>query len=105
MTPAIGRTVHYLLTETDAQAINRRRTSGTNIAERIRERLWPVGAQAHIGNDVQAGDEFPMMMTRIWGSGSMVNGQVFLDGNDVFWAASVHEGNVNGAWHWPEKVA
>ncbi len=102
MTPSIGRIVLYTLTEQDAAQINGRRTTGAEIAARIaaRPREWPLGAQAHIGNSVTAGMEFPMLIVRTWGDmeGSTVQGQVFLDGNDVFWATSRVEGNAEGEW-------
>lgn len=90
MTPSIGRIVHYMLSETDAEQINRRRTTGREIADRIATEKWPLGAQAHIGNVVKAGDVFPMMIVRVWGDSevSSVQGQVFLDGNDCYWATS-----------------
>jgi hypothetical protein len=90
MKPSIGRIVHYMLSEQDAAQINRRRTDGPSIAERIKAGAWPLGAQAHIGNHVSAGDVFPMLIIRVWGESesSCVNGQVILDGCDAFWAMS-----------------
>ena len=110
--PTIGRIVHYRLSADDATQINRRRTSGKSIAERmkayvspdisgpprvpsddplpppveaIRIAAWPAGAQAHIGNEAKEGDTFPMLITKCWGDTptASVNGQAFLDGNDV----------------------
>lgn len=90
MTPSIGRIVHYTLTESDAQQIMRRRTTGPAIAERIPSKEWPVGAQAHIGNSVSAGDVFPMIIIRVWpGDVGNVNGQVLLDGTDALWVTTV----------------
>jgi len=40
MTPTIGRTVIYTLTEDNAAQINRRRTTGVSIAERIKVLAW-----------------------------------------------------------------
>jgi hypothetical protein len=79
-----------MLNETDAEQINRRRTTGREIADRIEKQTWPLGAQAHIGNVVKAGDVFPMIIVRVWGDSdvSCVQGQVFLDGNDCYWATS-----------------
>ena len=64
---------------------------------------WPLGAQAHIGNDAKEGDTFPMLIVKTWGDTetSCVNGQVFLDGNDVLWATSVSVGDGPHAWSWP----
>ena len=47
MIPTVGRIVLYTLTEDDAEHINQRRM---------------IGAQAHIGNDVAEGYEFPMII-------------------------------------------
>lgn len=115
MKPTIGRIVLYTLTEDDAKQINRRRTTATAIAERIKNNSaklgdfslaepvpphWPLGAQAHIGNDVTAGEVYPMVVTRVW-SETTVNGQVLLDGNDCLWASSATEGEGGHTWSWP----
>lgn len=87
--PSIGRIVHYRLSTSDVEAINRRR-----------------GAQAHIGNEVLEGDVFPMLITKTWGSEptSCVNGQVFLDGNDCLWATSVRVGEGPRTFSWPMRT-
>jgi hypothetical protein len=112
----IGRTVLYTLSEQDAEQINRRRTSGASIKHRMDsfnargdawmgEGGWPIGAQAHIGNTVSAGDVFPMTVVRVWDKASgCINGQVLLDGNDTYWATSRHGGTEPGTWAWPEQV-
>ena len=110
--PSIGRIVHYRLSAQDAEQILRRRTTGASIAERMKYgddpqlKAWPAGAQAHIGNDVKEGDVFPMMITRTWGdtASAAVNGQVFLDSNDVFWATSRTVGDQPGTFSWPTRV-
>lgn len=113
--PTVGRIVHYRLSAQDAEQVMRRRTSGKSISDRIAilvhttgdEKLtgWPLGAQAHIGNDVKEGDSFPMLIVRCWGDApsSSVNGQVFLDGNDVLWALSVSVGDGPHSWSWPTR--
>ena len=111
--PTIGRIVHYKLTDDDAAQINRRRTTPKSIADRMKDGVpmhetitaWPAGAQAHIGNDVAKGDVFPMLIVRVWGSSaeSAVNGQVFLDSNDVFWATSRTVGDQPGQFMWPTR--
>ncbi len=110
-----GRIVLYKLTEQDAAEINRRRTTGGSISERIKNNgmelsqatnipdTWPLGTQAHIGNSATAGEQYPMVVTRVWSPGC-VNGQVLLDGNDCFWATSVSEGTGERSWSWPPRV-
>lgn len=93
----IGTTVLYRLSEVDAEQINRRRTTGSAIAEQIGKDRWPLGAQAHIGNNVAAGQQYPMVITRTW-TETTVNGQVLLDGTDVFWATSRVQGDQPGTW-------
>ena len=91
--------VNYKLSAEDAAQINRRRTTSASIAERIKEKIWPTGAQAHIGNEVQEGQIFPMVIVGIW-SDTCVNGQVFLDGCDQLWVTSVSQGNNPGYWNY-----
>lgn len=107
METTIGRIVIYRLTEADVEAVHRRRTTRGSIIERIRQNLWPLGAQAHIGNKVDVGQAFPMLIVRVW-TADCVNGQVFLDGNDVLWVSSVLSDfgtDMHGRWHWPELKA
>jgi hypothetical protein len=122
--PSIGRIVHYRLSADDAAQINRRRTNAHSIAARLlwgpngkhtdavmahsddgSLRAWPAGAQAHIGNEAHEGDTLPMLIVKCWGdtSTSSVNGQVFLDGNDVLWATSVAVGEGPRSWSWPTR--
>ena len=88
MTPSIGRIVHYCLAAPDVAEIMRRRTTGADIAARIKEDRWPIGAQAHVGNPVAPGDVFPMVIVSVYPDDpvGMVNGRVLLDGSDEFWA-------------------
>lgn len=110
--PSIGRIVHYRLSADDATQINRRRTTGASIAQRMKYgddpqlKAWPAGAQAHIGNDAKEGDTYPMLITKVWGDSpsSAVNGQVLLDGNDVFWATSRCVGDLPGSFSWPVRA-
>lgn len=87
----IGRTVHYILNEAEEGQ------NGDTIYG------WPAGAQAHIGNNAEAGQVYPAVSVRVWSPG-MANLQVFLDGNDVYWATSRHEGTDPGTWAWPARV-
>jgi hypothetical protein len=117
MKPSIGRIVLYTLSAEDAVQINRRRTSGTDIAARIKNNaitvgdldqdevvppMWPLGAQAHIGNDATEGDVVPLVVVRCW-SETCVNGQALLDGNDQLWVTSACEGVGPRTWAWPSR--
>jgi hypothetical protein len=99
-----GRIVHYRLSADDVAQITRRRTDGAAIAARIKEDKWPLGAQAHIGNSVTAGDYYPAMVVRTWPGSISHNLQVFLDGCDVYWTTSRTEGDQEGQWCWPPRV-
>ena len=103
MKPSLGRIVHYTLTEQDAQAINRRRDDAS---KNVRPMLEVAdGKQVHVGNHVEAGQVYPLVITRIWNEHSTgVNGQGLLDGNDTFWATSRTEGDGEGHWAWPPRV-
>lgn len=90
----IGRIVQYTLSEQDAQEVNRRRVPRRPDSDE--------GAQFHVGNSACAGDVFPMMICCVWVP-EMVNGQVFLDGNDTLWVTSRHEGDEPGQWRWPVR--
>lgn len=109
--PLIGRIVHYRLSIDDADQVNRRRISPSTIAVRMSSNdphhvAWPVGAQAHIGNEAKEGDAYPMLIVRVWGDTptSCVNGQVFLDGSDVLWVTSVAIGEGPRTFSWPVRA-
>lgn len=103
MVPSLGRIVHLRLSAQCAEEINRRRgharSTGLGAAK--------TGVIVHAGNPVKEGEEFPLLITRVWADadtvheGTAVNGQVFLDGNDVLWVCSVVEGENPGQWHEP----
>lgn len=90
MIPTVGRIVHYTLTEQDAKLITEARSK---VPDRI-------------GNFVEAGQVYPMLIVRCWGATeeSSVNGQVFLDGNDTHWVTSVGQGDGLRQWHEPPRV-
>lgn len=106
--PSIGRIVHYTLTEKDADAINRRRTTGVSISERLSAGHWPAGAQAHIGNKATAGQVVPAMIVAVWpGPELNVNLRCYLDGTDDYWATTVGWNpapEAGGYWNWPPRV-
>jgi hypothetical protein len=104
--PYVAAMVVYTLTEQDAQAINLRRSDHDSYrakhaaAERVAGEPGATGHQAHAGNQVRAGDQFPAVIVAIWGPES-VNLQVLLDGNDTYWATSRRGGGLHGEWQWP----
>ena len=102
-----GRIVHYVTSEQDEEQVNRRRTDPHTIIQRMENGSWHEGAQAHIGNPASYMDHLPMVITRVWDYYSgVINGQVFLDGNDTLWVTSVpySEGKLPRTWHWIEQA-
>lgn len=106
MIPSIGCTVIYTLAEHDAAEINRRRVDAARNLDKIREDA--LGYVAHVGNWVEAGDKFPMIIVRVWNTEpteqTAVNGSVLLDGTDTYWATSRVQGEAPGQWHAPVRV-
>lgn len=106
MIPTVGRIVHYTLTEGDVKEIERRRADARGSAISADH----TGAQVHVGNPTSPGDVFPMLITRVWASpeqvteNTAIQGQVFLDGNDVLWVTSVQQGDGERQWHEPPRV-
>lgn len=94
MQPTIGRTVHYRLSQCDADAINHRR-AGHATRDRVNVQT--------IGNHATAGDICPAMIVATFG-GPAANLQVVLDGTDTYWATSRPEGTEPGTWAWPERT-
>jgi hypothetical protein len=100
-----GRIVYYVFGHLGADEVTRRRITGDQIASRLADDRWPLGAQAHIGNPVSPGDICPAMVVAVFpgsGFGTSVNLKVMLDGTDVYWATSVRydEAKTPGTWHW-----
>lgn len=108
-TPTIGRIVHYTLRAQDAEAINRRRQHARDHLATHQENA--TGVQVHVGNSVAEGEVYPLLITRVWPGdpatdphAGSINGQVMLDGNDLFWATSIHCGEGPGTFAWPPRV-
>lgn len=99
----VSRIVHYTLTQQDADAINKRRRDASD----SRRSLVGDGVLIHFGNSVSEGDVLPLLVVKVWENG-LINGQVFLDGNDTLWVTSIHEGSEDegylGHWSWPTRV-
>lgn len=96
MQPTIGRIVHYTLSEYDADAIMQRRAAGGTVSDM-------AAAGGTVANMVAAGQTYPAMVVRTFG-GDAANLQVFLDGNDTYWATSRTEGDQPGTWAWPPRA-
>jgi hypothetical protein len=97
MNPTIGRIVHYTLDASDVQRVSNTRQSLAGV----------IGAPQ--GNFPTVGDVYPMLITRVWDYGTpnpdaMVNGQVFLDGNDCLWVTSVKAGEGPHTFAWPGRA-
>jgi hypothetical protein len=111
MKPTIGRIVHYKLSDVDAKAINKRRADASAY-QRSNSGAEPgdpgaTGHQLHVGNHAEAGQVFPAQIVRIFdpeGDSGTSNLQVFLDGNDTYWATSRKTGNGEGDWTWPPRA-
>lgn len=102
MTPTLGRFVHYTLNAADAEAINRRRT---DFAARP-DGPGNEGFQGHVGNSARAGQAYAALVVCVFEGAEVANLQVYLDGNDSYWATSRREGEPgeHGTWIWPPRV-
>jgi hypothetical protein len=105
MTPTLGRVVHYKLTEQDAVMINRRRDDFDAFRLGDGRGKRGTGHVAHVGNTARGGDVYPAIVVRTFDPTiSTCNLQVFLDGNDAYWATSRVEGDEAGQWTWPSRI-
>lgn len=95
--PTIGRMVYYKFSKDSAEEVNKRRSDTNKNIEKIREDSF--GYQTHVGNPVKEGDILPMTITFVHNE-DLINGKVFLDGGDDYWATSVSLGSENGQWDW-----
>lgn len=111
MQPTVGRIVHYKLSEGDAEQINRRRLDAGAFRRSLAGHAIEAGEHGrtghveHVGNSASEGDVYPAVIVRTWAeTGTTVNLQVLLDGNDHYWATSRQEGEQPGYWSWPPRV-
>lgn len=113
--PSIGRIVHYQLAEHDIAPIQQQRRDHVKDVPWSNEHGSGLRSSAvHIGNEVSVGDVYPAMIVRVWSedpnetTGAQL--QVFLDGNDTYWATSkcqtTHEDGSPEFGHWsvPPRV-
>jgi hypothetical protein len=99
--PTPGRIVLYTLSAQDVEAMNKRRADAQSHLQDHRENS--DGVQIHVCNQLVEGDVYPMIITRVWSPGQesgAVNGQVFLDGNDLLWVTSVAVGAGPRTFSW-----
>ena len=78
----LGKQVLYKLSSNDAEVINRRRVNSIVTSDVT----WPKEAQVHFGNEALEGQVYPGVIVREWSD--TYNLQIFLDGNDIYWATS-----------------
>lgn len=93
--PTVGRILHYYLNETQIAEIERKRRAGQGGFQR--------------GSTHYTTIPYPLIVVRVMenelGDGvDGVHGQVFLDGDDTFFVASIGEGTGPGKWCWPPRV-
>lgn len=89
---SIGRSVHYQLSDHDINRIRHRISRQT--------RMDLQGCIHHLG------DVVPLIVTavNVDEEPAMVNGQAFLDGNEVLWVTAAPEGDGPGTWSWPKRT-
>ena len=109
--PAVGRIVHYTLTQAEADAINKLRADYHAFKKGITAPPTPGlpgadGHVVHIGNWCEAGQTYPAVVVRNFPgeTAGLANLQVLLDGTDTHWVTSRAEGEGPGTWSWPERV-
>ena len=89
--PVVGSIVLYQLTAADALTVN----------EWFSDARRQGGVNQYTGVNVNAGNVFPMIVTNVQNPSKkqvLVNGQVFLDGNDTFWVHDIAPGNTPGTY-------
>ena len=98
--PTKGRIVWYVLSQDDADKINKRRSDASKHMDFHRQNS--NGVMVHVGNEARKGAIYPAMVVETWGDkpDSAVNLKVELDGSDTFWATSRHVGEGPGTYHW-----
>ena len=85
-TPTVGRIVHYRIPLSMAEDVNEQ-----------------INQDQFRGSEVTEGEIVPMLITHVHNI-TLVNGNVFLDGEKDVWATSVEQGDNPGEWQWPARV-
>ena len=107
--PKRGDWVTLALSEGQCEAINRRRHDARQ-RQSEPSADQHTGFMAHTGNFVKPGELVPMLIIRVWQSNHdqpgdwLVNGQAFLDGNDVLWVTSARQGDGAGEFRYDEPL-
>lgn len=106
----VGTPVLYTLGVGDVEAINRRRSDyGTfrrAASHEARGEGALTGHQGHVGNPVSEGEQYPAVIVRVFDpSTTTANLQVFLDGNDAYWATSRQEGEGAGRYRLADEAS
>ncbi|MFI2577690.1 hypothetical protein ACH5AJ_36455 [Streptomyces rochei] len=86
--PALGDTVLYCLSETDAATINQRRDD-----------LRIIGLRVFAGLEAEPGQVYPAQVVQVVDEDA-VHVQVALNGTDLFWAPARTEGEPGDQGHW-----
>lgn len=101
MIPSVGRIVHITISEAMAEEIDKNKNLRNT-------QVYFKSRSSFEGNPVESGDIYPMIITKVWSDepieNTLVQGQIFLDGNYAYWASSVKQGTENGQWFEPPKV-
>lgn len=89
MNPSVGRIVHYKISKGQAlEAFNMKSEH-----------------QGLHSNPLSEGEVYPMLITKVWDKEpteiSVVQGQVFIDGNFSLWVSSAKQGTEINQWHDP----
>lgn len=107
MQPSLGADVLYTLSEDDATQINRRRSDFHAFGQSHAHPHEPgqpgaTGHVGHVGNFTRKGDVCPAKVVRTFDETvTTANLQVYLDGNDTYWATSRRDGEGPGTWAYP----
>ena len=103
--PTVGRIVLYRLSDIDVSVISRTRDGQrSHVMASDAVPGSDVWALVPRGNSVRPSETYPALIVRVFDTVSgTLNLQVFLDGNDSYWATSRMPGDDPGQWSWPVR--